>query len=137
MSLENVQAFYVRVANDETFQAQLQDISSKDEASRIVNDAGYDFTQEEFEEYTTQLLESTTSEDLFSDLDEKELETVFGGFNPSSNTQPPHFKWWWPSKPQPQPIQPLYGVVAPPPQPLYGVVAPPPQPAYGAIGVTQ
>lgn len=116
MSLENVQAFYLRVAKDETFQAQLQDISSKDEANRIVNDAGYDFTQEEFEEYTTQLLESTTSEGLFSDLDEKELETVFGGFTGKPGAPPPRFKWWWwPSKPHPQP---LYGVV----QPVYGVV---------------
>ncbi|MHC5730924.1 MAG: Nif11-like leader peptide family natural product precursor, partial [Nostoc sp.] len=32
MSIENVQAFYIRVANDETFRAQLQDIPSKDEA---------------------------------------------------------------------------------------------------------
>ncbi|MEH2410024.1 Nif11-like leader peptide family natural product precursor [Nostoc sp.] len=115
MSIENVQAFYVRVANDETFRAQLQDIPSKDEASRIVNDAGYDFTQEEFEEYTTQLLESTTSEGELRDLDEKELETVFGGFTGKYGAQPSCFKWWWPS-PKPQP---LYGVV----QPLYGVVA--------------
>ncbi|MHC5822640.1 MAG: Nif11-like leader peptide family natural product precursor [Nostoc sp.] len=115
MSLENVQAFYIRVANDETFRAQLQDIPSKDEASRIVNDAGYDFTEEEFEEYTTQLLESTISEGELRDLDEKELETVFGGFNGKPGAQPPHFKWWWPSKPHPQPV---YGVV----QPAYGVV---------------
>ncbi|MEH1938143.1 MAG: Nif11-like leader peptide family natural product precursor [Nostoc sp.] len=116
MSIENVQAFYVRVANDETFRAQLQDIPSKDEASRIVNDAGYDFTQEEFEEYTTQLLESTTSEGELRDLNEKELETVFGGFTGKHNPQSSCFKWWLPS-PKPQP---LYGVV----QPLYGVVQP-------------
>ncbi|MEH1909618.1 MAG: Nif11-like leader peptide family natural product precursor [Nostoc sp.] len=115
MSIENVQAFYIRVANDETFRAQLQDIPSKDEASRIVNDAGYDFTQEEFEEYTTQLLESSTSEGELRDLDEKELETVFGGFTGKYDAQPSCLKWWWRS-PKPQP---LYGVV----QPLYGVVA--------------
>jgi len=114
MSIENVQAFYVRVANDQTFRAQLQDIPSKDEASRIVNDAGYDFTQEEFEEYTTQLLESTTSEGELRDLDEKELETVFGGFTVKNGAQPSCLKWLLSPK-----LQPVYGVA----QPVYGVVA--------------
>ncbi|MEH1901138.1 MAG: Nif11-like leader peptide family natural product precursor [Nostoc sp.] len=121
MSIENVQAFYVRVANDETFRAQLQEIPSKDEANRIVNDAGYDFTQEEFEEYTAQLLESSTSEGELRDLNEKELETVFGGFTGKNNPQSSCFKWWLSHKPQP-----VYGVV----QPLYGVIV---QPENGIV----
>ncbi|MDZ8262447.1 Nif11-like leader peptide family natural product precursor [Nostoc sp. ChiQUE01b] len=79
MSLENVQAFYARLANDEAFRAQIQRVTSKDEYSQIVKDAGYDFTQDEFEEYTAQLLESTDGKGELKDLNEKELEAVFGG----------------------------------------------------------
>ncbi|MCC5603515.1 Nif11-like leader peptide family natural product precursor [Nostoc favosum] len=79
MSLENVQAFYAKLANDEAFRAQIQGVTSKDEYSQVVKSAGYDFTQDEFEEYTAQLLESTAGEDELKDLNEKELEAVFGG----------------------------------------------------------
>lgn len=33
MSLENVQAFYQRLATDETFRTQLQQVNSKDECN--------------------------------------------------------------------------------------------------------
>ena len=82
MSLENVQAFYRRLQTDETFQAQIKAAESKLECSQIVQAAGYFFTEEEFEEYTAQLLESTPAEDGLRDLDEAELEAVgkvFGG----------------------------------------------------------
>ena len=116
MSVENIQAFYARLANDEAFRAQIQEVTSKDECSQVVKSAGYDFTQEEFEEYTTQLLESTAGEGELKDLNEKELEAVFGGA--SSITGKPiilrplyGLPIWppidWPPSP---PIQPLYGV---------------------------
>lgn len=79
MSIENVQAFYAKLANDEAFRAQIQGVKSKDECSQVVKSAGYDFTQDEFEEYTAQLLESTAGEGELKDLNEKELEAVFGG----------------------------------------------------------
>lgn len=79
MSLENVKAFYERLASDEAFRAQIQGVKSKTEGSQIVRSAGYDFTQEEFEEYTAQLLESGAADGELRDLDEKELEAVFGG----------------------------------------------------------
>ncbi len=127
MCLENVRAFYERLANDEAFRTQMQAVESKDECNQVVKNAGFDFTQEEFEEYTTQLLESNAAEgelkDLgllesnaaegeLKDLGEKELEAVFGGIL---------------GKPT---IRPLYGVVVWPPikwppiypQPLYGIV---------------
>jgi predicted ribosomally synthesized peptide with nif11-like leader len=80
MSLEHVQAFYNRLANDEDFRTQIHNITSKDEYSQIVQTAGYDFTQQEFEEYTTQLLESNNSENEIRDLDEAELAVVAGGY---------------------------------------------------------
>ncbi len=79
MSLQNVKTFYERLATDEAFRTQLEAVKSKEECRQIVKNAGYDFTQEEFEEYTAQLLESSSNNDEIKDLDEKELEAVFGG----------------------------------------------------------
>ena len=79
MSLENVRAFYERLADDEVFRTQLQGVKSKAECSQIVKGAGYDFTQQEYEEYTARLLESTTANSEFRELEEKELEAVMGG----------------------------------------------------------
>lgn len=104
MSLEHVKAFYGKLVNDETFRNQIQGVSSKEECSQIVKAAGYDFTLEEYEEYTAQLLESAAGEGELKDLSEKELAAVFGGLT---------------GKPQ---IQPLYGVVWPPYQLMYGVI---------------
>ncbi|MCC5666364.1 Nif11-like leader peptide family natural product precursor [Nostoc sp. CHAB 5784] len=96
MSIKNVQAFYAQLANDEAFRAQIQGVKSKEECSQIVQSAGYNFTQDEFEEYTAQLLESTAGDDELKDLNEEELEAVFGGA--SSITGKPT-------------IRPLYGVI--------------------------
>ncbi|MBG1261943.1 Nif11-like leader peptide family natural product precursor [Nostoc commune] len=79
MSLEHVKAFYGKLVNDEAFRNQIQGVSSKEECSQIVKAAGYDFTLEEYEEYTTQLLESAAGEGELKDLSEKELAAVFGG----------------------------------------------------------
>jgi len=80
MSLEQVKAFYKQVGSDAAFRAQFQGVSTKEECSQIVKAAGYDFTQEEYEEYTAQLLESANIEGELKDLDEKELAAVVGGF---------------------------------------------------------
>ncbi|MFB2978211.1 Nif11-like leader peptide family natural product precursor [Microseira sp. BLCC-F43] len=79
MSLANVEAFYKRLSTDEAFRSRIQQVNSKDECSQIVKAAGYDFTPEEFEEYTAQLLESDGADGELRELDEKELEVVFGG----------------------------------------------------------
>ena len=107
MSLENVRAFYERLANDERFRTQIQGVKTKEECSQIVKGAGYDFTSEEFEEFTAQVLESGTNDGELQDLDEKQLAAVFGGIA----------------------VQPLYGVPRLPtkwppiyPQPMYGIV---------------
>lgn len=102
MSLEHVKGFYEKLANDEAFRNQMQGVTSKDECSQLVKDAGYDFNQEEFEEYTTQLLESAADEGELKDLNEKELEAVFGGFLGKSIIQPLYGVITWPPiKPQP------------------------------------
>ncbi|WYL93881.1 MAG: Nif11-like leader peptide family natural product precursor [Gloeotrichia echinulata IR180] len=104
MSLANVKAFYQQLANDEAFSTQIQNVKSKEECSQIVKAAGYDFTLEEYEEYTAQLLESAAGEGELKDLSEKELAAVFGGLTGGRK------------------FQPLYGVVWPPYQLLYGVI---------------
>ncbi len=110
MSRENVKAFYARLAIDEAFRAQIQSANSKAECSQIVRAAGYDFTQSEYEEYTVQLLESGTTDGELKELNEKELEAVFGGASSLISGRQ---------------MQPLYGVVQPDYQLMYGVVQPP------------
>jgi predicted ribosomally synthesized peptide with nif11-like leader len=80
MSLEQVHAFYERVASDESFRSRIQSVNSKEECSEIVKAAGFDFTQQEFEDYTTQLLESKRLDEEVQDLSEEDLATVAGGF---------------------------------------------------------
>ncbi|MCC5614780.1 Nif11-like leader peptide family natural product precursor [Nostoc sp. CHAB 5836] len=79
MSLENVGVFYERLAKDEGLRTQIQGAKSKDECSQIVKNAGYNFTSQEFEEFTAQLLELDTNDGELQNLDEKELAAVFGG----------------------------------------------------------
>ena len=120
MSIENVQAFYAQLANDEAFRAQIQGVTSKAEYSQVVKSAGYDFTQDEFEEYTAQLLESTAGDDELKDLNEKELEAVFGGASSITGTEK-------------LTIQPIYGL--PVWTPIIDCLHKPPgyQLAYGVI----
>ena len=79
MSLENVKSFYEYLEDNEAFRDQIKAAENKEECSRIVKKAGFDFSLEEYEEYTYQLLESANSEDEIQDLGEKELAAVFGG----------------------------------------------------------
>ena len=76
MSLENVRAFYERLASDEPFRNQIQSVESKEAGREILQNAGFDFTKEEFEEYTAQLLDS---ENELQDIDGAELASVVGG----------------------------------------------------------
>ena len=83
MALGDVKRFYQRLAQDEAFRAGLQTVKNKEECSQFVKKAGYNFTQEEFESYTAELLESSQNETKFQDaleeLEEKELAAVLGG----------------------------------------------------------
>ncbi|VEP18561.1 conserved hypothetical protein [Hyella patelloides LEGE 07179] len=79
MSQEHVKAFYKRLGQDEVFKAQIEGAESPQECSQIIREAGYDFTQEEFEVFTAQLLDSSDAKNNFEELSEKALEAVFGG----------------------------------------------------------
>jgi len=82
MSLQNVQAFYERIAEDREFLAQLQATQTQEEGKKILAEAGYDFTSEELEEYTSQMLESTDPENnMFEELNEEQMAAVVGGLS--------------------------------------------------------
>jgi predicted ribosomally synthesized peptide with nif11-like leader len=99
MSLANVKAFYQRLADDEAFRSQIQNVKSKEECSKIVKAAGYNFTQQEYEKYTAQLLNADSNDNELKDLNQQELEAVFGGAASFIFTRPP--------------IEMMYGVVPP------------------------
>lgn len=79
MTIENVKAFYERLAIDEAFKVQIDSAQSKQQCSQIALAAGYDFTQDEFEKFTRQLLDSVNAEQNFDELSERELEAAVGG----------------------------------------------------------
>ena len=87
MSREHVEAFYERMAEDKAFKARIEGVKSKQECSQITKEAGYDFTQEEFEEFTAQLLNSDAAESYSDELTEKMLEAVLGGIKPPNDVQ--------------------------------------------------
>jgi predicted ribosomally synthesized peptide with nif11-like leader len=95
MSLDNVKLFYERLSTDAVFNTKIQSAESKEACSKIVKAEGYDFTQQEFEEYTTQMLEEGSE---LRTVDERELQAVMGGIKKVIG---------WPI-----PV-PLYGVVFP------------------------
>ena len=110
MSLENVRSFYEYLEDNEAFRDQIKAAENKEECSQIVKEAGFDFTLEEYEEYTYQLLESTNSEDEIQDLGEKELAAVFGGITGRTSIIRPLYGVVWPKWPPVKPM-PIYGVV--------------------------
>jgi predicted ribosomally synthesized peptide with nif11-like leader len=80
MSLENVKKFYERLAKDESLRQAIQSVQSKNECSRIVKQAGFDFTAEEFERYNRALLERKLPERELNVLSEEDLMSVVGGY---------------------------------------------------------
>jgi predicted ribosomally synthesized peptide with nif11-like leader len=79
MSIQNVKAFYEKLSQDAVFRSQIKNVRSKEECSQIVKGAGYNFTQQEFEDYTAHLLEGSSSDQGIQPLNTKELEAVVGG----------------------------------------------------------
>ncbi len=135
--LEKVKEFLIRLVKDEDFRAQL--MSGKiDEFRKVIQDNGYNFSQEEFETATIKILELKEMGE-FHELTEEELLGAVGGrlikypkepiFQPMYGViiEPPEDLY---PKPEPLPEpQPMYGIVIDPEpiyvQPLYGVVIAP------------
>jgi predicted ribosomally synthesized peptide with nif11-like leader len=54
MSLESAKAFFERFKSDEAFRNSLKD-ADEDQTKAILEQAGFEFTQEEYDEVTAQL----------------------------------------------------------------------------------
>jgi predicted ribosomally synthesized peptide with nif11-like leader len=80
MSHQQVKAFYEKLSKDEVFHDQIKNAKSKEDCSSIVKAAGYDFTQQEFEDYTARLLEKNIDDPDLIEVGERELQAVHGGF---------------------------------------------------------
>jgi predicted ribosomally synthesized peptide with nif11-like leader len=72
MSIESAKAFLERVKNDEDFRNSVGEITTTEERMEFVKKAGFDFTKEEIEKFT-------------SELSDEELDKVSGGSEWFSN----------------------------------------------------
>ncbi|MCC5615172.1 Nif11-like leader peptide family RiPP precursor [Nostoc sp. CHAB 5836] len=150
--LEKVKNFLTRLVKDEAFRTQL--MSDKiDEVIKVMEEGGYNFSQEEFETASIKILELKEL-GQFEDLSEEELVGAFGGLTSTAAQAlygvvvPPHEEppilpikpnlpiypiHWIPRPRPPRPTKPW----PPHPQPMYGIVIDPNpqpfQPAYGVI----
>ena len=139
--IEKVKEFLVRLIKDNEFWTQLIN-SSIDESRKILQEAGYSFSKEEFETATLEILDLKERGE-FNELSEEDLVALVGGLVKYDFATSPFWRKPWF---QPEPIvQPMYGVVIDPGvitdpvvQPMYGVVIDPViepvvQPMYGVI----
>lgn len=94
MSVESAKEFLLRLGTDETFREQIANAPSVEDSKRIAQEAGYNFTDEDYQVATSQILESASTENELSD---EQLESVAGGALNFGRL--------------PGLVQPLYGVV--------------------------
>ena len=74
MSIENAKLFQVRINRDRAFRALLERAESREESSKLIEDAGYYFTIEEWQQAMKVFQTPDNGE-----LREKELEAIAGG----------------------------------------------------------
>ncbi|MEH2212566.1 Nif11-like leader peptide family RiPP precursor [Nostoc sp.] len=135
---EKVKDFLIRLVKDEAFYTQL--MSDKiEEVIKVMEEGGYNFSQEEFETASIKILELKEL-GQFDDLSEEELVGAFGGLTntkeavaqplygvvvspPEKGGKPP-IKCRWIPKPHPKPWPLPCQAIDPPVQALYGVVSP-------------
>jgi predicted ribosomally synthesized peptide with nif11-like leader len=109
--LEKVKELLVRLVKDRDFRDRLAN-SSVDERNQYLEADGYNFTKEEFETATLEVIESQERGE-FNDLSDEELTAVVGGYVGGTDkvVLPMYGVPWWPIcnyPPKPGP-QPLYG----------------------------
>jgi predicted ribosomally synthesized peptide with nif11-like leader len=81
MSIQHVKAFYEKLSQDQVFRDQIKNSNKKEDFNLKVKTAGYNFTQQEFEDYTAQLLEADiSSANNVLKVGERELNAIRGGF---------------------------------------------------------
>lgn len=75
MSIESAKAFYQRITTDPAFRAQIESYSSEERIS-FLQGTGYNFTEEEWETATAEILETSSPDE---ELNEAELAAIAGG----------------------------------------------------------
>ncbi|MBN3942054.1 MAG: Nif11-like leader peptide family RiPP precursor [Nostoc sp.] len=133
---EKVKEFIIRIVKDETFYSRL--MSEKiEEVIKVMEEGGYNFSQEEFETASIKILELKEL-GQFDDLSEEELLGAFGGLTnnnkqvaqpaysvvaqPPEESGKPPVKCKWIPKPRPKPWPHPWKAIDPPVQALYGAV---------------
>lgn len=139
MLIKSILEFYKRLVKDKQFRTKLENTSNSEECQQAIKEAGFNFTPEEFESATAEILSKNKIRDLdvsLSNVSDEELEVVFGGVW-SRYWSWKRWKPWKPPVDDDPVVQPLYGVVVDDPviQPLYGIVTEPPEAIamYGVI----
>lgn len=120
--LERVKEFMVRLVKDRAFLAQLEN-STIDERNKVLKNAGFEFSKEEFETAIIKIIESKERGE-FNELTEDEMVAVVGGYVGTEPVAQPLYGVIAPKPGKPKPIsgpQPMYGVI----RPMYGVVVSP------------
>jgi len=74
MSVESAKAFAERMRSDKAFRAKMQSAGSVAERKKLTDEAGYDFTREDFMQVKAELVEA-----LRGELSDEELANVAGG----------------------------------------------------------
>lgn len=110
--IEKVKEFLVKLVKDKAFQDRLE-TSSIDEQNQFLQASGYNFTKQEFEAATLEILESKERGE-FNELSNEELVAVVGGYVGEPIATPiyglPLPPINWPVCPKPKPVpRPLYG----------------------------
>lgn len=90
MSIESAKEFYYRLNTDKTFRTQLTN-TAPEKRTAIIQVAGYDFTPEEWESATAEIL---ALREANPELSEVALEAIAGGVFPVYGVPlPPHLRW--------------------------------------------
>ena len=77
MSIESAQAFIEKMQTDSDFRERVVALKSREQRRSFINNEGYDFTKEEFEQAKQKFAIETTSSD--GELSDEDLENVAGG----------------------------------------------------------
>jgi hypothetical protein len=109
--LERVKEFMVRLVKDRAFLTQIE-TSTVDERNKILFASGYNFSKKEFETAVIELIESKERGE-FNELTEDEMVVFVGGYVGKKITPQPLYGVVRPPV-QPEPVQPMYGVVTMP-----------------------
>ncbi|MEM7592900.1 MAG: Nif11-like leader peptide family natural product precursor [Cyanobacteria bacterium P01_A01_bin.83] len=78
MSKESAKACFIKLQTDKDFENQLKQAQTRAEREEIIKNAGFDFTDEEWDAFAQESRDALNSEEA-QELSEEDLENVAGG----------------------------------------------------------